>query len=435
MTAIGGWGRWPMIEAEVVEAGRPDTIRAALARGSLVARGAGRSYGDSALAARVLDMTQLNRLRSFDPSSGVAVVEAGVTVEELMRVFGPRGWFPAVTPGTRFVTVGGALASDVHGKNHHRGGSFADHVPWFELLLGNGDVVRVAPETEPDLFHATAGGMGLTGVILALALKLVPVASSMIVQRTLKLPDLERTVTAIEANADWTYSAAWIDCQARGRALGRSLLLLGEHSKGPDKAPMVPVRAPIPIPFELPSRTLTRPVVTVFNALYHGRQRAYERTTEVPCSSFFHPLDAVAGWNRLYGRRGLMQYQFVTPQEAGAAPLASALRLISTASVPAPLAVLKAFGPANQNLLSFPMRGYTLAVDMPVSARALELSERLDRLVLEAGGRIYLSKDARMSADTFRACYPRWEEFEEIRARHGASGRFATLQSKRLGLS
>ncbi|WP_249021178.1 FAD-binding oxidoreductase [Conexibacter sp. S30A1] len=433
--ALSGWGRWPQVEAELTEATTLDGIRGLVGLGAVSVRGAGRSYGDSSLGTRVLDMAHHTRMRSFDRDSGVAVVDAGATIEDLLRVFAPRGWLPAVTPGTRFVTVGGALASDVHGKNHHAAGSFSDHVLWFELLLGDGEVVRVSRESLPELFHATAGGMGLTGVILSVALQLIPVRSGRILQRSLKLPGIDATVAAIETNANWTYSAAWIDCQARGRSLGRSLLLLGEHDTDGGHDPAVNVRRPVAIPFVPPSGTLARPVVSAFNTLYHGRQRAVERTALVSYTSFFHPLDAIANWNLLYGKRGFLQYQFVTPAQAGADPLRRALALISQAPVPAPLAVLKAFGEANSNLLSFPLRGYTLAVDMPATAAALELCERLDRLVLDCGGRIYLSKDARMSPETFRACYPRWQEFEEIRARHGATGKFSTLQSTRLGLT
>lgn len=430
---ISGWGRWPVVDAEVIEAPALQSMQAAVAAGSLGVRGAGRSYGDSSLAERVIDMSRHARLRGFDRQTGVVTAEAGVTIEELLRVLGPRGWFPPVTPGTRHVTVGGALASDVHGKNHHVAGSFADHVVTFELLLGSGDVVTVSPEGDPELFRATAGGMGLTGVILSVSLRMLPVASNRIIQRSLKLPDLEATVAAIDANSSWTYSAAWIDCQARGAARGRSLLLLGEHAAD-GLGSMLPQRGPVALPVDLPSQTLSRPVVSAFNALYHGRQRTDSVTAEIPCTAFFYPLDVAGGWNRLYGRRGFLQYQFVSPTHAGSAPLAEALRAISDSGVAAPLAVLKAFGPGNDNLLSFPFGGYTLAVDFPASPAALALQERLDAIVLGCGGRLYLSKDARMSVETFRACYPRWQEFEEIRARFGAIGRFATVQSRRLGL-
>ena len=432
---ISGWGRWPMVDAEVIRPDGVEAIRTALAQGRLGIRGAGRSYGDSSLASRVVDMSGFRRLRSFDAATGIACVDAGVTIDELLRVFGPRGWFPAVTPGTRHVTVGGALASDVHGKNHHVGGSFADHVISFDLLLGDGDIVTVKAETDHDLFQATAGGMGLTGVILSVTLQLMPISSNRIVQRSLKLPDLQSTLGAIEENAGATYSAAWVDCQARGSALGRSLLLLGEHAANGGRSPMLPARAALPVPFALPSRTLSRPVVGVFNALHYGRQRSATHTAEIPCTSFFYPLDVAADWNRLYGSRGFLQYQFAAPAEAGSEPLAGALRLIADSRVPAPLAVLKAFGPGNRNLLSFPFHGYTLAVDFPASRGAFTLLDRLDELVLGFQGRVYLSKDARMTAETFRACYPRWQEFEQIRARFGASGRFVTHQSQRLGLA
>jgi decaprenylphospho-beta-D-ribofuranose 2-oxidase len=431
---ISGWGRWPIVDAEVIRPRELASIRAAMAAGQLAVRGAGRSYGDSSLGSRVIDMTGLARLRSFDRTTGIVCVDAGVTIDELLRVFGPEGWFPAVTPGTRHVTVGGALASDVHGKNHHVSGSFADHVLAFEMLLADGEVITVSPEHHPDLFQATAGGMGLTGVILSVTLRLMRVSSNRIIQRSLKLPNLDASLAAIAEHASATYSAAWVDCQTRGSALGRSLLLLGEHAAAGSCSPMIPGRAPVPVPFELPSRTLSRPVVSAFNALHYARQRSPSLTAEIPCTAFFYPLDVATDWNRLYGRRGFLQHQFVSPVAAGSEPLARALRLIADSGVPAPLAVLKAFGPGNRNPLSFPFEGYTLAVDFPASRSALALLDRLDELVLSFEGRIYLSKDARMKPETFRASYPRWEEFEQVRARYGANDRFVTLQSRRLGL-
>lgn len=428
-----GWGRYPRIDAELrYPASADDCARLLAAPGRLIARGLGRSYGDSSLAPQMLCTRHLDMLQSFDETTGELQCAAGTPLADLLRVFVPRGWFLPVTPGTRFVTVGGAIASDVHGKNHHLDGSFSRHVSHVDLLLGNGERLRASPTEHAELFAATCGGMGLTGVILSAGLRLKRIAGSEIVETTLKLPDLDGVLAAFDAHAPSTYSVAWIDCLARGAALGRSLLMLGEHAG--DGPLQVQPHAPRPVPVDLPSALMSRLAGQAFNQLYYQRVRGTRTTRRVPLEPYFYPLDALADWNRLYGRQGFVQYQFVLPREAGARGLRDVLERIGGAGVGAFLAVLKAFGPGNDHPLSFPREGWTLAVDFKAEPAVFALLDALDRIVLDHGGRHYLAKDARMSAATFRAGYPRWEEFEAVRERWHAIGKFASAQSRRLGL-
>jgi FAD/FMN-containing dehydrogenase len=430
---LHGWGRFPKVEAQVaLPLSDLDCKRALQARAPLIAHGLGRSYGDSALAHEVLSTRYLDHLTAFDASTGLLTCAAGVSLDTILRQFVPRGWFLPVTPGTRFATVGGAIASDVHGKNHHVDGTLCAHVRRFDLLLGNGEQVTASPAERADLFHATCGGMGLTGVILAATVQLRPIRSSEIIQTMLKAHSLDAVLEALHG-CTATYSVAWIDCVARGRNLGRSLLMLGEHA--PDGALRVQARAPCPVPLDLPATLLNRFTAAAFNALYYRKMRRAREVRRVPFEQFFYPLDALSYWNRIYGKAGLLQYQFVLPKEACKAGVREVIRRIADSGLGSYLAVLKLFGPSNDNLLSFPREGCTLALDFKVEPEVFDLLDTLDRIVLDHGGRLYLAKDARMSAATFRAGYPRWQEFEAVRARWHAHGRFASLQSKRLGLS
>lgn len=433
MRQLYGWGRYPRLETQLAQPLSATQCGATLqASAPLIAHGLGRSYGDSALAPQVLCTRYLNHFQAFDAATGLLTCAAGVSLESILHSFVPRGWFVPVTPGTRFVTVGGAIASDVHGKNHHGEGTFCAHVRHLELLLGNGERVRVSPAEHPDLFHATCAGMGLTGIILSASVQLKRIRSSDILETTLKAPNLEAVLEAFEAHAGATYSVAWIDCLARRASLGRSLLMLGEHA--PDGALAVQPRQPRPVPFDLPAALLNRATVQVFNTLYYARAQRRQSTRRIPFEPFFYPLDALAQWNRLYGKHGFVQYQFVLPKAAGVAGLREVLERIARSGRGSFLAVLKVFGAANANLLSFPVGGYTLALDFKAEPAVFELLDTLDRIVLHHGGRLYLAKDARMSEATFKASYPRWAEFEATRARWHAHGHFASLQSHRLGL-
>lgn len=430
---LHGWGRYPRQEAQVAEPwSRQQCMRAVPGPLPLIARGLGRSYGDSALGPHVLSTRYLDQFHDFDPGTGVLSCSAGISLDDILRTFVPRGWFLPVMPGTRFITVGGAIASDVHGKNHHRDGTFSAHVSSIQILLGNGECVVASPSDNTELFHATCGGMGLTGVIVSAVLQLKSITASDILETRIKVPSLDAVLEAFDANAASAYSVAWIDCMARGTSLGRSILVMGERC---DEGPLVVQQFKAPgVPAEMPSGLLNRAVARMFNAAYYGRARSDAQQSRKPYESFFAPLDGMAEWGRLYGRPGLLQYQFVLPKESGVAGLREILKRIGQSRLGAFLAVLKLFGDGNANPLSFPLKGYSLAVDFKAEVSAFELLDVLDGIVAAHGGRLYLAKDARMSEATFKAGYPRWQEFEEVRARWHAHGKFMSSQSRRLGL-
>jgi FAD/FMN-containing dehydrogenase len=430
---IHGWGRYPRVDAKVaLPSTASQCVTTLTNHAPLIAHGLGRSYGDSALAVQVLGTSYLDHFLAFDPTTGALICEAGVSLDSILRTFVPRGWFLPVTPGTRFVTVGGAIASDVHGKNHHGVGTFGAQVQCVDLLLGNNQRITASPTENVDLFHATCGGMGLTGIILSTTLQLIPIVASDILQTTVKANNLEAVLEAFTVNSTSTYSVAWIDCLAKGRSLGRSLLMLGEHAT--DGPLTVQAKLPMSVPFDLPVSLTSRANVKAFNTLYYGRIRQALSQQRLAFESFFFPLDAIGQWNRLYGKPGFVQYQFLLPQDAGVYGLREVLARIAESGRGSFLAVLKVFGPANANYLSFPQAGYTLALDFKADSSVFELLNVLDAIVLHYGGRLYLAKDARMSAATFKTSYPNWLAFEDVRARWHAHGKFASAQSLRLGL-
>ena len=431
---ISGWGRYPKIDAEV---NLPRDLEQASALiksdGMLIPRGLGRAYGDSSLASRVLETTNLQFFHSFDLGSGILSCDAGVSLFEILKVFVPKGWFIPVSPGTRFITVGGAIASDVHGKNHHQDGTFGQHVISMQLLLGNGEIVRVSPTENTALFHATCGGMGLTGTILSASFRLIPIKSSEIIETTIKAANLDAVLNGFEEYASSTYTVAWIDCLAQGEKLGRSLLMIGEHAE--DGLMLVADKNPLTMPIDAPSSLLNPFSIKAFNALYYAKAQYGVSTRRRSIESYFYPLDQILQWNKLYGKSGFMQYQFVIPTSAGREGLRTILKTIAASGQGSFLAVLKTFGKKNANYLSFPIEGYTLALDFKVTESIFALMDQLDKLVLQYGGRLYLAKDARMSEATFKSCYPNWQEFEAVREGYHAIGKYASLQSKRLGLA
>jgi decaprenylphospho-beta-D-ribofuranose 2-oxidase len=442
---ISGWGRWPRQHCTVITPPTPEAVGPALhGLPSVIARGLGRSYGDSALnRAGVVATTRLDRMIAFDPETGTLEAEAGVSLAEVIAAFLPRGFFPFVTPGTRFVTLGGAIAADVHGKNHHRDGAFGDHVAWFDLLCPDGKTRRCSATRNRALFTATLGGMGLTGIVLRAAIRLRRVESAWIRQRRIVAPDLDSAIAAFEANLDATYSVAWIDCLAAGAARGRSLLYLGEHAGLADldsdrrRDPFaVPRRKTRSMPLNAPSFSLNRLTVGLFNRAYF---RAGEKAPEaqiVDWDTYFYPLDALRDWNRIYGAKGFAQYQCALPLATARDGLAALLDAIGASGRGSFLAVLKRFGAgAADRPLSFPMEGYTLALDFPMSPAALSLMDRLDTITRAAGGRLYLAKDSRMTSDTLRAGYgAALDHFQKLRDGQTGPFRFASSQSQRLGL-
>ena len=439
---LSGWGRYPVHETELVTPRSEAELGAALARGgAVIARGNGRAYGDSAIGpARTLGMRRFDRMIAFDPDTGQLVAEAGVLLSDVIARFLPRGWFPMVTPGTKFVTLGGMIAADVHGKNHHRDGSMRASVDWLDLMGPGGSVTRCSRAQNADLFDWTLGGMGLTGIVLRAAIRLRPVESAWIRQEMIPAPDLDAAMAAFEAHGEATYSVAWIDCLSTGAAMGRSLVMLGEHATAvelPHQHRLHPFRtarkAKRTVPFDLPGLTLNALTVSAFNALYwrNGLRRA--GTTYVDWDSYFYPLDAILGWNRVYGRRGLLQFQCALPLRGARAGLNALLQAISGARAGCFLSVLKRFGP-EEGRFSFPMEGYTLALDFPVNRRTLALMERLDALTIEHGGRFYLAKDSRLTAETQHAADPRTGAFTFLRRETGLAPVFRSAQSERLSI-
>lgn len=440
---LSGWGRWPRRTCDVATPAGPDKVVAALGTGSAIARGLGRAYGDSAMnPERTVSTARLDRFISFDAATGELVAEAGVSLGQIIETFLPLGFFPPVTPGTKFVTLGGAIAADVHGKNHHGAGAFGDHVLWLDLTGPDGGNLRCSTEENTDLFRATIGAMGLTGVITRAAIRLIPVETGWIRQRTVVAENLEAAIETFEANLDVTYSVAWIDCLASGDAQGRSLVYLGEHARADDPDLPTgdllnpPARRKKKVPIDAPSWALNRLSVRAFNHLYFRAGQRAPESQLIDWDTYFYPLDAVLEWNRIYGARGFAQYQCALPLEASRAGLSALLDTIAAAGLGSFLAVLKRFGKGAANRpLSFPIEGYTLALDFPMSLAALTLMDRLDEITLGHGGRLYLAKDSRMTQHTFEESYAtRRQAFTRIRNKLPGAERFQSLQSKRLGL-
>jgi len=430
---ISGWGGYPIEEAEQLAPASVRSFQESLKnQGPLIARGLGRSYGDSAIHSVIAQTKYLDHFLKLDTTNGTLKAEAGLSLREILRVIIKQGWFLPVTPGTSFVTLGGAIASDVHGKNHHLSGTFGEHVLSMTVLLGSGEVVTTSPFVLPDLFHATCGGMGLTGIILDATIKLIRISSSQISQKTIKSRSLEKSYEAFDENSEATYSVAWIDCLKTGSSLGRSVLLLGEHSERGDLA--LSFKKPITVPIHTPAFLLNKLSINTLNASYYAKAKN-NRSKDVPLASFFYPLDAIGGWNKLYGKQGFIQYQFVLPNEGGLSNMREILKEITKSGSGSFLAVLKKFGPANKNLLSFPIKGYTLALDFKATSSNVSLVQRMDEIVKDSGGRVYLTKDAVTKESTFKATYTKWQEFESVREKYGAIGKFASSQSKRLGLA
>ena len=428
---IQGWGGYQKIEATVNTPQSQSACQKEVINQTLIARGMGRSYGDSAIAEKVLQTTYLDHLIAFDNEKGLIKVQSGVTIRELLKFIVPKGWFIAVTPGTSFVTVGGAIASDVHGKNHHINGTFCQHVKFMTVLLGTGEMVTTSALELPDLFHATCGGMGLTGVILTATLILMPIKSAHIKCIAIRTRCIDETFEQFEVNKISNYSVAWIDCLARGKQLGRSVLMLGEHI---DSGSLVlEEEDPITIPIYTPATVLNKLTMKLFNESYYATARK-NKIRVVSLTQYFHPLDRVGGWNKLYGKNGFVQFQSVVPRDGGVDIMRKLLIKISESGTGSFLAVLKKLGEQNDNFLSFPIDGYTLALDFKMSNDVVKLLSELEEMVVGVGGRIYLAKDSLMSERSFKTSYPNWRKFETVREKYGATGKFASSQSKRLGL-
>jgi decaprenylphospho-beta-D-ribofuranose 2-oxidase len=438
---LTGWGRIAPTTASLVDPADSGEA-ASLLRGDspAIPRGLGRSYNNAAQCdgGVVISSERLNRIHSLDPSTGVVTADAGVSLEQLMVAGLPAGWFVPVSPGTRQVPIGGAIAADVHGKNHHKAGSFAQHVTSFDLVLPGGETRTVTPEDE--LFWATAGGMGLTGFITRATLQLKKVDSSRVLVETVRTPDIDETMAVLsDHDSRYGYTVAWSDCLARGAGLGRSIVTSGDFAP----ASALPAgagryefhtAAKVGLPSGFPPGVLNKYSIGLANTAWFLKAPK-RRTDELQTiGQFFHPLDGIRNWNRAYGPGGFRQYQYVVPFGAEDAVRRS-YELVSAVRAPSFVTVLKRFGPSDPGLLSFPTAGWTLALDFPARTPGLlDLCDRLDSLVLEAGGRVYLAKDSRVPAGVFDQMYPRVEEFRKVRATIDPAGVLASDLSRRLNL-
>lgn len=430
---LEGWGRTPRSAATVVPLEAEGRIQEH-GRGAL-ARGLGRSYGDAALNSGgvIVDTTGRSTM-TLDPTTGVLRGDPGASIGQVLELAVPHGWFPPVTPGTKHVTLGGAFAADIHGKNHHRDGCFSGHVRSIDLLTADGSVRNLKPSD--DLFRATAGGLGLTGIITAIELQLIAVESARVVVDTLRLPDLDALMAEMVAGDDrYRYSVAWIDLLATGPSLGRGVLTRGDHAPSTDTSDADHRARSLPdVPDVVPNGLLNGLTVRAFNEVWY-RKAPRRREGEVQgFNRFFYPLDVVGRWNRLYGRRGFVQYQIALPDES-TETLAAIVGEFAALSLPSFLAVLKRLGPGT-GLLSFPIEGWTLAVDIPVGDPELGPAlDRFDRRVADAGGRVYLAKDSRMRPDLLDVMYPEIDEWRRIQAEHDPGGQWRSDLDRRLRLT
>ncbi|MEO5997208.1 MAG: FAD-binding oxidoreductase [Chitinophagaceae bacterium] len=438
---IANWGNYPVMESDERSFSFASQLQSLVKENeSFIARGNGRCYGDGSLGAKTISTLKYDKVLSFDVYKGIFECESGLTLDRVLEITVPQGWFLPVTPGTKFITVGGAVASDVHGKNHHVDGAFSQHILEMDVVLASGETITCSLIQSPDLFHATCGGMGLTGIITRVKFDLKKIETAYIKQKQIKAKNLKEIIQLFEEYKDYTYSVAWIDCLKKGPGFGRSILILGEHAKLDElndrqkTSPLgVPAKGQIPFPFNMPSWVLNSFTVKVFNFLYYGKNFKKVIDNVVKYEPFFYPLDAIANWNRGYGKKGFIQYQFVIPLNAKEG-LVEILQKISAEGLGSFLAVLKVFG-KQESLISFPMEGYTLALDFPVRKGLFEFLDDLDKIVLKYNGRLYMSKDARMRPEILEAGYPGLPEFKSIVKRYNPAGKVHSIQSDRLLLT
>ncbi len=399
MKEISGWGRFPKFKTrEVLPQFESELIKILQRNNSYVPRGNGRSYGDSAINKNLtINLTKMNRYLHWDSENGDLIAESGVLIADIVDTFLPRGWCLHVTPGTKFVTLGGAIACDVHGKNHNKEGSFGNHVNWIEIINEKNEVIRCSPGENPEIFHWTIGGMGLTGLIIRCSIKLKKVESGWIKQKTVVNRNLNETLQSFYENQDSTYSVAWMDCLSSGKSFGRSILMLGEHAKKNEltkKSLTYPKRKDqkITVPFDAPSFLLNNFTISLFNKFYFNLSKK-NRISLVDWDTYFYPLDSIGEWNRMYGKRGFFQFQCLLSSDLSKKGYTKILSTIQNKSSGSFLAVLKYFGSGNGHL-SFPKEGFSLALDFKASKKNIEVGKELADIVNDFGGSFYLAKDA-----------------------------------------
>ncbi|MEX2230983.1 MAG: FAD-binding oxidoreductase [Cyclobacteriaceae bacterium] len=433
---ITNWNNYPVVEASEISFDYEKEIALKLAQSS-IPHGNGRCYGDASLSSDVVNTLRYDKVLAFDEVNGIITCQSGILLSDLLQIIVPRGWFLPVTPGTKFITVGGAVASDVHGKNHHIDGSFSRHIVSMSVLTGTGETFVCNATNHSDLFWATCGGMGLTGIILEVKFRLKRISTAYIRQKQIKARNLDEIMGLFAENSGSTYSVAWIDCLKSGKNFGRSILILGEHATvdqvKTDRILLPKEKSLVTVPFYFPSFVLNGFSVRIFNALYYAKNYKKTMDSVVHYDGFYYPLDSILSWNKIYGKKGFVQYQFVLPFDSSRDGLIDILARINRQGAGSFLAVLKLFGDQD-NLISFPMKGYTLALDFPIRSGLFEFLDELDKIVADYGGRIYLSKDARMKKEIFWKTYPHVHEFREVLKKYDPENRFVSRLSQRLTL-
>lgn len=432
MKKVYNWGNYPKISATVAHGKFAyDVPKIVQSYENIIARGNGRCYGDSSLNPQIFSTKGLNKVLSFDEKKGIIRCEAGVLLSDILQIIIPKGYFLPVTPGTKFITIGGAIAADVHGKNHHVVGCFSNFIDEFDLVIENGSIITCSPQINQQLFWETCGGMGLTGIILRATLRLHKIETTYIRQKSIKARNLEEVMKLFEKHKNYTYSVAWIDCLAQGKDIGKSILMLGEHAsinevKASQKVLSFRGKQVLNIPFYFPKFFLNSFSIKAFNFLYYHKQLKKNKDNIVHYEPYFYPLDSIGNWNRMYGSNGFTQYQFVLPLKYSEQGLREILSFIAESGEGSFLAVLKLFGNAAKNaVMSFPEEGYTLALDFKISKNVFQLLNKLDEIVKKYNGKIYLAKDARMTADFFHETY-----INKV----STTPKFQSMQSKRLKL-
>lgn len=440
---LHNWGNFPSINAEFLEPSSKEMMIKNFAKHStLIARGMGRCYGDSALSDTIFSTLKLNRFIHFDKEKGMLHCESGATFDDILKLIVPNGFFLPVTPGTKFITVGGAIASDVHGKNHHVAGTFSDHLISFNLLTANGTILHCSKIENQDLFWLTCGGMGLTGIILEATFSLTKIPSSYVRNQSIKAENLDEIMELFENSSDCSMTVAWIDCLSKEKKLGRSILQKGEfadldalNQQQQKNQYQTHKNGKLNIPFHFPSFALNPLSVKIFNFLYYHKQLKKTQESVVHYDPFFYPLDAIHHWNRIYGKQGFTQYQFVLPKEKSREGLIEILNFIAKKNEGSFLAVLKLFGKQEENYIRFPKEGYTLALDFKIHPGLWKFLDQMDNLVDKYGGRVYLTKDVRMKEDFFIRSYPQAMEFKNKVRLLNSQNKISSLQSQRIKLT
>lgn len=429
---IHGWGAYPKIDAKIYNPKISSEIKEITKFNATIPRGMGKSYGDSSLSSKILSTLNLNKVISFNSESGILVCESGLIISDILNDIIAKGWFLPVTPGTAFLTIGGCLASDVHGKNHHIDGSISNFVDSFTILLGNGEIIECSRLLNNDLFTATCGGMGLTGIVLTIKIKLKKINSNFIKNKTIKSRNIKELLWHIEENKKSPYSVAWIDSNMGTIENFKSVLFLGDHENSGFISENSKQKE-IYVSENFPSFILNKYSMKIFNKLYYLKQKQYF-INKINLKKYFYPLDRLKNWNNLYGQRGFLQYQFVIPKENALSNLNRIFNIFNKNNEYSFLTTLKSMGDKNKNLLSFPQNGYTVTQDFKYNKNIAKLIQYADTMIADFGGKIYLTKDALLKEKIFKKTYINWYEFENIRDKYHAIGSFQSFQSKRIGL-